>query len=111
MHSIEEIATSVRKIAEASENQCSPLKEADCGQRVETYITPLYIGIWLHQNGDEIAFHLEINLVDDPNTWVEDGVLRGDSVVVVAFSTFADAMRAHNDIIMHLSSDAGFNRV
>lgn len=83
----------------------------DCSPRLETVMSPVYIGIWLHQSETETRFVLEVDMLKDATIWLEDGVTRDVNVIAVQFETFADALAAFNMVATELSKEDGFNHI
>jgi hypothetical protein len=83
----------------------------DCSPRFEAIIYPVYIGIWLYQDGDETRWTVEIDEVKNDDNWLEDGVQRGTTVQHASFRTFKDALGAANQVIETLSELSYFNSI
>ncbi|AGC36188.1 hypothetical protein B7L88_gp100 [Rhizobium phage RHEph10] len=108
---IADFTAKIVAVATQSDNQVTPFEGADCSPRIETFLSPVYIGIWLHQ-ADTVQYHLEISNVVQPHAWLEDGVTRDGVASITAYTTFADVMTAYNAVITHIaSSEANFHRI
>lgn len=85
--------------------------EPDISPRFEALIYPVYIGIWLYQNGEEKRWAVEVDELQNEGNWLEDGAQRADTIQHAAFCSFQDALGAVNSIILHLSDLTDFDRI
>lgn len=83
----------------------------DCSPRYEAVVYPIYLGIWLYQDGDEKRWTVESDEVDQESGWLEDHVHRAEPIQHASFRTFKEALGAANQVIEALAQLPGFDNI